>query len=125
MFGIPSPIIFAGIGIIAFGIYTAVIWDKATGYANDAWTAKNAAATEQVRQEQAAKNRKTEEALRVLVDVQTKAREAAEAETEELRNALAADQTDATVTVGPDLDRLFCRAVGGGRGNGPCANPGG
>lgn len=72
--------------------------------------------TAKVRAEAAARNRKTEEDLRVLVDVQTKARLDAEAATEELRNALAADQTDTTFRVGPDLDRLFRGTLYRGRG---------
>lgn len=119
-----NPWVLLGIGV-ALVFSHGWVFIKATDIANNAWKAEIAAATEKVRAEAAARNRKTQEDLRVLVDVQTKARLEAEAATEELRNALAADETDATITVGPDLDRLFCRAVGGGRGDGPCADPSG
>jgi hypothetical protein len=125
MFGIPSPIIFAVGGALALALLVGGTWVKATNVANDAWAAKIVVETEKVRAAQAARNRKTEEDLRVLVDVQTKARERAEQQSEELRNALAADQTDTTITVGPELDLVFCRAVGGGRSPGPCVDPGG
>jgi len=71
-----------------------------------------------------ARDRRTEENLRVLVDVQTKARLEAEQETEDLRNALATDQTDTTIRVGPDLDRVLGRSLYPGGVPGPRADPG-
>lgn len=106
-----SPLGMMAAGALAIVLYTGAVWVKATAVANDAWRARVAAITEQVRAEAAARNRKVEEELRILVDVQTKARLEAEQESEDLRNALSSDKSDTTVRVGPELDRVLGRAL--------------
>lgn len=115
----------AVIGALLFAGYTGFVWVKATSYANAQWSVKVAAATENVRQEQAARNRRNIEELRALVDIRTKEREKVEQEKQEALNALAADKTDATVDVSPELDKLLCRPFGGRGTGGPCTDTGG
>lgn len=119
--GLFNPYVLLG-GLVGLIIWTGAVWIKATGVANDYWAAKVAAATEQVRQEQAERNAATLKELQAQFDEQMKAREAAEKRAEDLRNAFAADKSDAVFPVSPELDRLFCRAVGGRGRGGPCAD---
>ncbi len=110
-----SPFGMALLGAAAFVLYTGFIWIKATNAANDSWRVQMAVATEKVRQKQHARARRIEESLRVQVDLQARARAAAEKLTMEMRDAIAANQGNTTVVVSPELDRVFERTLYKGR----------
>lgn len=109
---IRSPLGIALAGALAFAAYTGFIWVKATSAANDAWEAKLAVVKDQVRAEEKARNDKIAADLMALAEKQRRAKEAAETEAKELRDAIAADKTDTTVRVSPHLDGLFRKSLG-------------
>ena len=110
-----SPVGKLGMLALAFAITFGVGWYKGTERANTRWEVKIAVATEKARQKAAARARRVEEQLRVQVDLETKARAAAEQQTKELRDAIDADKSDTTVRVGDELDRVFQRTLYHGR----------
>lgn len=105
-----NPWVLIGIGV-ALAISHGMVWMKATKAANNAWEAKIARVKDQVRKETEERNAQIADELRKLVAEQEAAREAAETEAKELRDAITADKSDTTVRVGPDLDRVFRRSL--------------
>jgi hypothetical protein len=110
--------------VVGLGVSHGAAFYKGHSYGEAGAELRHAKDKAKAEAEAKARNRRTEENLRVLVDVQTKARLEAEQETEELRNALSTDQTDTTIRVGPDLDRVLGRSLFPGGVPGPGADSG-
>jgi hypothetical protein len=110
--------------VVGLGVSHGTAFFKGHSYGEAGAELRHAKDKAKAEAEAKVRNRRTEENLRVLVDVQTKARLEAERQSEENRNALAADQTDTTIRVGPDLDRVLGRSLFPGGVPGPGADPG-
>lgn len=106
-----NPWVLLGIGV-ALAFSHGAVWIRATNVTNDHWQAKIAVVKDQVREEEKKRNDEIAAKLMKLVKQQQLQKEAAETEAKELRDAIAADQTDTTVRVPADLDRVFRKSLG-------------
>lgn len=84
---------------------------KGVSVTNDKWEAQISRIKDAVRAEEKARNQKIADALRDLIREQEAAKQVAETEAKELRDAIAADKSDTTLRVSPGLDRVFKRSL--------------